>query len=98
MRTPRAVIVLVFACLLAVLAVSGGVDGVLTALPLMALAAMLLSGRYVGEAQILRRREDAFPARCRRTKTLRPPRLARVRSVSARTLVTRRGPPGAALA
>jgi hypothetical protein len=98
MRTPRALIVLLFACLVALGALTGGLDAMLTALPFVALVALLISGRYVGEAQILSRRAGTVPARRRRVVTLRAPRLTRVCSVFARAALSRRGPPVAALA
>jgi hypothetical protein len=98
MRSPRALIVLLLACLVALGALTGGLDATLTALPFVALMALLVSGRYVGEAQILSRRAGTVPVRRRRVVALRPPRLTRVSSVFARAALSRRGPPVAAFA
>lgn len=92
MRSSRALI-LVFACLLAALAAQGSVDALLTVLPLVGLVVLLVNGRYVGEERILRRHARPVPARRRAVATPRPPRPARVRSVFARAVLSRRGPP-----
>jgi hypothetical protein len=97
MRLPRALILLVLACLLAVLGLKGGVEALLTVLPFFAVAVMLVSGHFFGEAKILRRHAAMVPVRRRRTMQVPRPQRARVRSVFARTVMTRRGPPAAAL-
>jgi hypothetical protein len=98
MRLPRALIMLVLACLLAVLTAKAGASALLTVLPLVGMIVLLVSGRYVGEAQILRRYARSVPVTRRRVATSPRPRSARVRSVFARTAMTRRGPPVGALA
>jgi hypothetical protein len=98
MRLPRALILLVLACLLAVLTAKAGASALLTVLPLVGIIVLLVSGHYVGEAQILRRHVRPVPATRRRAATSPRPRSARVRSVFARTAMTRRGPPVAVLA
>ena len=95
MRSPRALIAAV-AIAVAVLAVVGlGGDLALSALPFLALAAMLVCGRYVGEDRILAfhrtpsapRRRRAAVARWSRTRPSHP------RSVFARAPRTFRGLP-----
>jgi hypothetical protein len=98
MRIPRALILFVLACLLAILPIIGGVEALLTVLPLVGFVALLVSGRYVGEEQILRRHALAVPIGRRRSVTPRRPRAVRVRSVVARSALTLRGPPASALA
>ena len=98
MRIPRALILLLLACLLAILPIAGGVEALLTVLPLAGFVALLVSGRYVGEERILRRYAPAVPIGRRRSVTPRRPRAVRARSVFARAAITLRGPPAGMLA
>jgi len=70
----------------------------LHALPFVAVLALLLCGRFVGEERILARRAPTAAPRLRRARSRRwaPARPARVSSLFARSPRTFRGPPAAA--
>jgi len=85
---------LIAAVLVTVLA--GTVAGfALFALPFAVIAALLLTGRFVGEERILafHARRAVPPARRRSAPRWRRPRPARLASLFARTPRTLRGPP-----
>jgi len=71
-------------------------DLVLTFLPLLLLAAAVLSGRYVGEERLLRAERRAWPGRARTARPRRP-RSARGRSLLERAPMSGRGPPRSVL-
>jgi hypothetical protein len=75
--------------------VLGGAGFALSALPFLALVALLVSGRFVGEERILAfHRERRAPLRRRPTAARwHRPRPPRVRSLFARSPRTLRGPP-----
>lgn len=85
----------VLALSLAALAVAGAGSVVLFALPFVALAALLLTGRFYGEGRILafHRARRITPARRAPALRWRPARPARARSLFARSPRTLRGPP-----
>ena len=92
--TPVAALILFLA---AAAVVGGDISVALYALPLLALAALLLNGRFVGEERILalhQTRGDRPPRRAaaRRWGAARP---ARVPSLHARAPRSFRGPPAA---
>lgn len=60
--------------------------------PLLAIAALLLSGNYVGEARIVARRHATRPAR-RRTQRWQPRPVRALRSVLEPGAAGVRGPP-----
>jgi hypothetical protein len=82
----------------AVQAVTGVSDLVLTLTPLFLLAALLLSGRYIGEERIVARWHGAvgrLRAR-RRAQRWRPQAVLPLRSMLAQGSVGVRGPPATA--
>jgi hypothetical protein len=76
-------------------AVSGVHDLVLTLTPLFLLAALLLSGRYIGEERIVARWHGATrrPASRRRAQRWRPRAVLALRSILEPGSVGVRGPP-----
>lgn len=95
MRSTRALIAGLTVVLAMIVAISGGVELALFALPFAALVALLVSGRYVGEEHIhALRRTPSLPRRKRAAR----PRWQRqcpvpTRSLFARAPRTFRGPP-----
>ncbi len=71
---------------------ASAVDMALYAAPFMAVVALLLSGRYVGEERILARLPDTAPppALARRTPLAGPPRAVLQRRSRARAVVPAR--------
>jgi hypothetical protein len=67
----------------------------LTLIPLLLIAALLLSGRYIGEERIVARWHGRAPrrARPRRTQRWRPRAVRALRSILAPGAVGVRGPP-----
>ena len=83
---------------LGALAVVSSFHTALHALPFVAVLALLLCGRFVGEERILARRLPAAAPRLPRARSRRwaPDRPARVSSLFARSPRSFRGPPAAA--
>jgi hypothetical protein len=97
MRCHRALILLLFVGLLALTAATGGVDALLTVSPLAAIAALLVSGRFVGEERLLRGRQVTVIRTIRPASTPRRPQPTHARPIFLRSPKTRRGPPVVAL-
>jgi hypothetical protein len=76
-------------------AVTGISDLALTLTPLFLIAALLLSGRYLGEERIVARWHDAArrPASRRRAQRWRPRAVLALRSILEHGAVGVRGPP-----
>src|SRR5688572_17541960 len=84
---------------LAVVLVTAGVGVALFALPLVAILALVASGRYVGEERILARFAAAGPPlRRASSRRWRPARPGHVCSVFAQAPRTFRGPPASGFA
>ena len=100
MRSPRALLMAPVAFVAILALVSGSLGAALFALPFVALAALLLTGRFVGEARIhaLRAARTEHHSSRAPAKRWGAPRPARAASLHARSPRTLRGPPAAVAA
>jgi hypothetical protein len=100
MRVPHALIAVPVLSAVGLAAIAGAGSVALFALPFLMLAALLLSGRFVGEERILAYRAARRGPAARRAAAprWRTPRPERARSLFARAPRTLRGPPALASA